>query len=205
MGIKKKHVPGCTCCGGCTYVASDGNEFSDNFDSGVDASWQVQNGTLASVSGELEITLTSEVADPALAYQSITIASATDLLIIIEVTHRRNLRNAGFGIGSTANGDPEVAKFSFLLNVNGFCDVRSFNVNHIISVPFSDGDKFTIKLQSIGGGDVRACYFVEEELIYEETGTFDLTTLTKYALGEVISSIGNKVYFDNFTIHMGNP
>lgn len=198
MGIKKKHVPGCSCCGECSYEASDGNEYSDDF-SGLDAGWLTDAGSSVSVSGG-QLIFDGNTFDHHYCYRSISVTEA-DCLIIMEVQwYSVGTTNTQLMfISGTLGGNPNGYGFGYNGGANRYT-VQPGGTS--VGPTPTNGYKLSMKIQSLGGGQCRICYFIEEELVYETVQTLDPSIFLYY--GFITEIVFNQT-FDNFSIHNGNP
>lgn len=190
------------CCQ-CRYVPSDGAEYSDDF-STLDPGWLKSDPdmTLSCVDGRL-LVATEFSGDVGRAYRSAVVGSMTDVLIVIEselLLDESPNSWLFFGYLPPTSSPPFAGGPKFAI---GLQHVFAFGMLHILpEQPFGD-NQYTIKLTDAGSGTIRACFFINEELVYEETAAYSLGTedygYIRYDGGPLV------VRFDDFTLHVGNP
>lgn len=198
-----KFSPSCECCGGCAYVASDGNLFSDDFSS-LDGSWVGSNATLAAT-GRFQITSTGALPTP-YAYRLASVTS-TNLLVVMESLFYPSASAGRSGCAMffavTGLGDPGI--FQIQTQPTSWT-VRAFSTNYtLLGATPADGDKASFILEEDGAGNVHSCFFVNEELLMEATAAWSFAISEKFGLRSGWDGSPITTEYDNFSIHLGNP
>lgn len=187
-----KNNPGCNCCDvvDCTYDASDGTEYSNDFSSAVGSgwsqnfpgdSWSCSSGRLRVLAGSGGGASNNGVR---YFYRTSSMLTATGLKLIMECDlyeysdETVDASGIGFDPDSPPGNGPGTTRPDFLARARwdaNSWEFRAFGsiVSHSASSP-SSGDKATISLQNAGDTDYLACFFVNETLVASTTGTISL-------------------------------
>lgn len=216
MGIKKKWVPGGTCC--CLPQASDGNIYSDTFDS-LDADWTVSDPTEFSFSATGGFGIFNQNAafsgpSPRIMRPTETVGSMTDLLMIIEANTYRLAGTATVGIYVGWSLDGSI-RFGLNMRLTAVApnEINAIfhGANNFIAYTPTDGDKLAIKFKyNTRTTNVDVCYFVDDDLVYQNTtGAANFSDPTPYGLyatqggggGGLPKDIGK---WDNFSFHLSH-
>jgi len=221
MGIKKKHVPGCSCCGAVVvvecgvYDAPDGTEFADDFSS-LSGGWTFTSDASLSVSGGHGFLSWDTGFGGTIfrMYRSFTVTSMTGFYAILEVQIYQpaectfsalywvHWESAGTSPATSHSITADWDNTRYTVRANG-------DVTHFEDVNPTDGDKLTIHLFAIDGG-ILACYYVNENLLLgvELTGADFTTAACQYGMMNKSSTdpfslpavVGE---YDNFSIEAG--
>jgi hypothetical protein len=167
------------------------------------------------VSGQFRVTWTTGTSI-AYAYRTASVTNA-GLLVVVEanVYSGGNAIGGGIFFGTPTEvpfGDPGSSSYKFALiprypatTLQNWV-LWAFGVSHAPFAGFGstpqEGDKATIKITDLGGGQMRACYFVNDELIYEEKGAYAFSGAERYGYLSASFALG---ICDNYSIHIGNP
>lgn len=200
--VGKTDISRCCCGDDCVYEASDGNEYSDTFGS-LDAGWLEQNVTNAVSGGRLQVTSTMVSIVGMYTYRELTIAGA-GFLVIAEV---QLYPSASAGRAAATLGISESGKADFQIQAQtAEFHVRAFGTTYmgLGSTP-ADGDKVTIQLLDIGSGRVRACFYVNEELILSAESLWTFADPQHVLLRSGWDGSPVTCEYDTFTLHFGNP
>lgn len=206
MALRKLHVPGCCTC--CQYTLSNGNHYTDSFDS-LDAGWlKSQVGLTIGVGSGRFFMESPSLSGDKYSYRNATVTQ-TGLLIVMEaqVYEGTIATQAGLFFGAPGTAGTELYKFALFQNYVSNNYVAMINGSGITqALAPVDGDLLTIKLRDIGSNVVEFCAFVNNEPIVR--GTLGLGNGT-YRYGPVMTSASGagtgRAEWDNFTIHIGNP
>lgn len=217
MGIKNVHGPGCCCC--CQYTASDGNHYTDAFDS-LDSGWlKTRSASDISVSGGKFVLDSNAATPPIIAYRQTSVSSWTNALLILEAEVHAldsDVQSCGVFIHNSSTPNTVLGIFT------QWCEIRQAPVNTpdnyisiinagsaiISQVLMQEGDLLTLELRDVGSSKLRPCYFVNNEPIIPRSHLIDHPAGTNicYGFHMVRTSVNDATAeFDNFTIHKGNP
>jgi hypothetical protein len=201
MGIKKKWVPGCGCCGGCTFENSDDNEYGlDEFNT-LSAEWTYSFPTAVTVSGGKLLATDSFGFGTDLAVRVLgsAIPDVSGLKIIVQATIWRHS-------SSTSKTGICVSSEFFRANwATGTYHIVNAIGTYSISVTPADGDRLTMKIQKVGDNWER-CYFVNGTEIASYTST-SAPFSGSWSHGVIFNTtaIGPGGEWDDYTCHKGNP
>lgn len=220
MGIRKKWVPGCGCCGvvpcdDCDqYKASDGNQQTDDF-SGDASGWQENDDeyfSIAVVSGRLIFTEHTAAPPDTICYAANAVANPTQngICVVVEATIYQLTNSATTGIYFGIDEATPIFKFAFFARwaftsygarVNGV--FRTFGSGQ------ASGQRLTMRLYGLSSTSIRACFFVDGSPVYSEDVSMSLSAYAE-SYGMMCSPSGGTIprdigSWDDFSIHVGNP
>jgi len=208
--------PSCGCCAAvsdCDYVASDGSEYSDTFDS-ADSGWlvDVDAENTFSVSGGhalLDWDSGGQFNDHEL-YRVREIVTMVDFYVILETEIYWPTDADSTGIFWA---DRTLVSIFARWDLGDFAIIYNGALTPIEDIAPDVGDKLTIKMFRVGtsGGLalIHYCFFVNEQLVAEAEGTADYTgddPALRYGLFCIPSSTTPGVLvgeWDDFTIQIG--
>jgi len=204
MGSRNRFSVARPCCGTCLYQASDGNEWSDPFDS-LDTGWTVQypatdtftaNGTLVCQSSGGPPGTSSNL------YRDATI-TPEGLKAILECNVYRHDASATTGLYFTDGYNFRVFARWGATGIG----IYAFGSWVVVGNSVQSGDKLSMRIEHLSDGQYRACYHHNEQRIYEATRSWTFSTSVRHGLactpgGTLPSTIGE---WDNYSCHISNP
>lgn len=212
MGTRNRFSVARPCCGQappCTYQASDGNVWSDPFDS-LDPGWIVRwaffdtfiaNGRLLCSTMGTPPNTSSDL------YRTIGIVP-TGLNVIAEsnVYHQQYSATTGVTLWLPIG----ARQFSIFARwAYGNIGAYAFGSFRVISSAIASGDKLTVQVKHVTGSDFRACYYCNGVQVYTEqqvwvpTGTLEYGVTCTPGGGTTWPKIIGE--WDNYSCHVGNP
>jgi hypothetical protein len=212
MGTRNRMSVARCCCNtcNCNYEAADGNEWGpdpfDTLDSGWVAKWPAYD-TFSAYNGRL---INSAIANPNSgtwsALQRTASITPLGLKLIIESQVYSNPYSATTGIILT-----DGLSFRLFARWNlGGIGLYAFGTYYTFpNIAVQSGDKLSLKLCHTSGYQYKACYFRNETLVFEATGSYAFAATEKYGVVSTTGPGGTwpiiNGTWDNFVCHIGNP
>jgi len=198
------------CCNRtCVYQASDGNVWSDTFDS-LDSGWTVRWAfyDTFTASGRLMCsTMGTPAGTSSDLFRSASI-SPTGLNAIVEANifgpHNSATTGVCFWLPIANKQFALFARWGY-----GNIGAYAFGNFRVIASPVQSGDRLTLQVKHVSGSQFRACYYLNGSEIYTEQSIWVPSGALEHGVSAtpgggttLPKTIGE---WDNYSCHIGNP